>query len=210
MQREREATSGSQIATATHTPDNAGSGADEVNEIRVLKLRGGPILQRRVIWDEEVVDNEHLGRKSSKSTFFELGRFTSSQVDPVADVCVRLLVCCIYHKSRAFGESSSESDSSSSSSSSASDSDDDAPRPPPENDRPRGIGAGGRGMYPRDVDGKGKGKGKGKSSDEDGSESGMGSESDGGAGDGGARQVIPLSPPIHKSITNLLIPPFVH
>jgi protein phosphatase 1 regulatory subunit 11 len=74
MQRERDAISGSQIATATHSPDNAGSGADEhvagssnVNEIGVLKLRGGPIRRQRVVWDEKVVDNEHLGRKSSKS-----------------------------------------------------------------------------------------------------------------------------------------------
>lgn len=43
---------------------------------------------RRVTWTEETVDNEHMGKKSSK-------------------------VCCIYKKKHAlFGESSSESDSS--------------------------------------------------------------------------------------------------
>lgn len=50
-----------------------------------------------VRWTEDVIDNEHLNRKKSK-------------------------VCCIFHKNRAFGESSSES-SSSSSSESESDSD---------------------------------------------------------------------------------------
>eukprot|EP00013_Stygamoeba_regulata_P013888 CAMPEP_0177667248 /NCGR_PEP_ID=MMETSP0447-20121125/22017_1 /TAXON_ID=0 /ORGANISM="Stygamoeba regulata, Strain BSH-02190019" /LENGTH=151 /DNA_ID=CAMNT_0019173457 /DNA_START=121 /DNA_END=576 /DNA_ORIENTATION=- len=39
----------------------------------------------QVHWTNDVVDNEHLGRKSSK-------------------------VCCIYHKPRRFDESSSESD----------------------------------------------------------------------------------------------------
>ncbi|KAI9348683.1 phosphatase inhibitor-domain-containing protein [Obelidium mucronatum] len=44
--------------------------------------------ERRVVWDEKVVDNEWLGRKSSK-------------------------ICCIYHKpKKRFDESSDESDSS--------------------------------------------------------------------------------------------------
>ncbi|SPO22979.1 related to YPI1 - inhibitor of the type I protein phosphatase Glc7p [Ustilago trichophora] len=50
---------------------------------------------RRVVWTEETVDNEGLGRKKSK-------------------------ICCIYHKPKAFDESSDESSSSSSSSSSES------------------------------------------------------------------------------------------
>ncbi|VVT56624.1 uncharacterized protein SAPINGB_P005183 [Magnusiomyces paraingens] len=44
---------------------------------------------RGVRWTEEVVDNEHMNKKKSK-------------------------ICCIFHKQRQFGESSSESDSSSS------------------------------------------------------------------------------------------------
>lgn len=47
---------------------------------------------RRIRWSEDVVDNEGMGKKSSK-------------------------VCCIYHKPRQIGESSSESDSSDSDSS---------------------------------------------------------------------------------------------
>jgi len=51
-----------------------------------------------VTWDENTIDNEGLGRKSSKR-------------------------CCIFHKQRAFGESSSDSDESSNTSSSSSSSD---------------------------------------------------------------------------------------
>ncbi|KAI4257945.1 MAG: hypothetical protein L6R42_005384 [Xanthoria sp. 1 TBL-2021] len=54
---------------------------------------------QRVRWAEDVVDNEGLGRKKSK-------------------------VCCIYHRPREVGESSSESSSSSDSSDSGSGSDD--------------------------------------------------------------------------------------
>lgn len=35
--------------------------------VAVLRLRAGPSRRRRVVWDEGVVDNEGLGRKSSKS-----------------------------------------------------------------------------------------------------------------------------------------------
>ncbi|KAF7508222.1 hypothetical protein GJ744_009519 [Endocarpon pusillum] len=69
-------------------------------EAATLRLRGAhdPAESRRqrrrgpaIRWAEDVVDNEGMGRKSSK-------------------------VCCIYHRPRAVGESSSEEDSSSSSS----------------------------------------------------------------------------------------------
>ena len=49
----------------------------------VLRLQLRP--QSNVSWDADVVDNEGMGRKSSKR-------------------------CCIWHKQRAFGESSTESD----------------------------------------------------------------------------------------------------
>lgn len=43
----------------------------EEAEVGTLRLRGGPRERRRirpsVIWREDVVDNEHMGRKSSKS-----------------------------------------------------------------------------------------------------------------------------------------------
>ncbi|WVQ99559.1 hypothetical protein IAU59_006695 [Kwoniella sp. CBS 9459] len=53
----------------------------------VLKLRGGPLKKQRVVWSEETVDNEGMGKKKSK-------------------------ICCIYHKPRAFDESSSDESSS--------------------------------------------------------------------------------------------------
>ncbi|CEJ59063.1 hypothetical protein PMG11_07699 [Penicillium brasilianum] len=59
-----------------------------------------PSPARRIRWSEDVVDNEGMGKKSSK-------------------------VCCIYHKARPVGESSSESESSSSSSESDSESEAD-------------------------------------------------------------------------------------
>lgn len=55
-----------------------------------LRLRAEPTEQRHIQWAEDVVDNEGMGKKSSK-------------------------VCCIYHKAREFGESSDESSSDSSS-----------------------------------------------------------------------------------------------
>ncbi|RDB29577.1 Type 1 phosphatases regulator YPI1 [Hypsizygus marmoreus] len=57
--------------------------------VGTLRLRGSRSpSQSRVAWDEDVVDNEGCGRKSSK-------------------------VCCIYHKPRKFDESSSEESSDS-------------------------------------------------------------------------------------------------
>ncbi|PFH35090.1 protein phosphatase inhibitor protein [Besnoitia besnoiti] len=52
-----------------------------------------PLAERRVSWDAHTVDNENMHKKKSKK-------------------------CCIFHKQRPFGESSSESDT---------DSDDDKP-----------------------------------------------------------------------------------
>ncbi|KAI0997756.1 hypothetical protein K3495_g10433 [Podosphaera aphanis] len=82
--------------TTTQTTDAPAAVAAQVTP--VLRLRGAApsavVTTRRIQWDESVVDNEGLGRKSSK-------------------------VCCIYHAPRAFGESSDESSSSSSEESSA-------------------------------------------------------------------------------------------
>ena len=49
----------------------------------VLRLRLPPRRKKGVRWAAGTVDNEHLGRKSSKK-------------------------CCVYHKPRAFGESDSD------------------------------------------------------------------------------------------------------
>ncbi|KAF7337024.1 Protein phosphatase inhibitor containing protein [Mycena venus] len=86
---------GSRTITVTNTPTNedASDGAPNDNSqpapVGALHLRGGVRRTRqRVAWDEDVVDNEGCGRKSSK-------------------------ICCIYHKPKNFDESSSEDDSSS-------------------------------------------------------------------------------------------------
>ncbi|KAF9037641.1 phosphatase inhibitor-domain-containing protein [Panaeolus papilionaceus] len=59
-----------------------------VGTIRVKATKKKPGNGQRVAWDEGVVDNEGCGRKKSK-------------------------ICCIYHKPRAFDESSSEESDSS-------------------------------------------------------------------------------------------------
>ncbi|KAI4729137.1 hypothetical protein E4T49_03060 [Aureobasidium sp. EXF-10728] len=74
-----------------------------------LRAEAEPSERRpRIQWAEDVIDNEGMGKKSSK-------------------------VCCIYHKPREAGESSDED--SSSSSSSDSDSEPDTSRAQPANRR---------------------------------------------------------------------------
>jgi len=72
-------TSGSRTILQTNT--NATPSA-------TLRLRAEPEESQRVRWAEDVVDNEGMGKKSSK-------------------------VCCIYHKPHEPGDSDSDSDSSS-------------------------------------------------------------------------------------------------
>ncbi|GJJ71220.1 protein phosphatase 1 regulatory subunit 11 [Entomortierella parvispora] len=64
----------------------------------ILDLTGEPdnTQERRVQWDDNVIDNEHMNKKKSK-------------------------ICCIFKKQREFGESSDESSSDSDSSGSESD-----------------------------------------------------------------------------------------
>lgn len=66
----------------------SGPGQADVVRLRLQEPAEGPsstdhASSRRVRWDEQTVDNEHMGRKKSKC-------------------------CCIYRKPRAFDESSSE------------------------------------------------------------------------------------------------------
>ncbi|KAL7527608.1 hypothetical protein ACHAWF_002246 [Thalassiosira exigua] len=75
---------GTRTATMVLTQQDSGS---VTNEIPVLRLSLRP--RSHVTWEEGVVNNEGLGRKSSKR-------------------------CCIFHKQRAFGESSTESSEDSS------------------------------------------------------------------------------------------------
>lgn len=76
------ATSGSQTMLQTESSGPSIPSA-------TLRLRAEPEPRRRIQWAEDVIDNEGMGKKSSK-------------------------VCCIYHKPHEPGDSDSESDSSSS------------------------------------------------------------------------------------------------
>ncbi|RAL00218.1 PPP1R11/YPI1 family protein [Aspergillus ibericus CBS 121593] len=92
-----EATSSSQVQSTEDHPSNSSA----VLVSTTLRLRAGDGRSTRAIsqdestsrhirWSEDVIDNEGMGKKSSK-------------------------VCCIYHKNRPIGDSSSESESSDSS-----------------------------------------------------------------------------------------------
>jgi protein phosphatase 1 regulatory subunit 11 len=90
------ATTGSRTVTITQDEQQHQTERNEEEEILLLSLRARPSVR----WDDSVVDNEGLGRKNSKR-------------------------CCIFHKERNFGESSTDSsdyeyDSDKSGSSSAS------------------------------------------------------------------------------------------
>ncbi|KAH6610204.1 hypothetical protein Trco_000224 [Trichoderma cornu-damae] len=101
QQQERNAQTPTATQTTTHT-----TRLETVESApRVLRLRGGGNTSngRSVQWAEDVVDNEGLGRKSSK-------------------------VCCIYHRPKGVDESSDESSSGSSSSDSDSDSEPESRR----------------------------------------------------------------------------------
>ncbi|WVR06932.1 hypothetical protein IAU60_003968 [Kwoniella sp. DSM 27419] len=112
----------------------------------VLKLRGGPVKKQRVVWSDETVDNEGMDKKKSK-------------------------ICCIYHKPRAFDESSSDESSDCSSA--------DEAGPSRAKARSKGHHEHGVGHGHRHRDG-------GAAAHEAGQQS-ESSESDGGAGDGRAR-----------------------
>lgn len=142
--------------TPTPTPEAGPSNPDPSNgggppNVRVLRLRGGPNRRQKVVWSEETVDNEGMGKKRSKSPFrLHLRPDMTDESD---------LVCCIYHRPKAYDESSSESSS------------DSEGGKDPEKDERRANG----GMDRREkVEG---GKGEVEES----------SESDGGAGKGNAR-----------------------
>ncbi|KAI5990874.1 phosphatase inhibitor-domain-containing protein [Pisolithus orientalis] len=75
----------------------SGPGESSRTAVGTLRLRGASRRNaQRVMWGEDVVDNEGCGKKKSK-------------------------ICCIFHKQRRFDESSSESESDSDSSCAGSD-----------------------------------------------------------------------------------------
>lgn len=55
--------------------------AQSSNNAGVLRLRGAtsdPTRQRRVLWTQDTVDNEHMGKKSSKSKLCSHGNYTTT------------------------------------------------------------------------------------------------------------------------------------
>ena len=55
--------------TITQTATSSNPRLNLSTQTGTLRLRGEPIQRRRIRWAEDVVDNEHLGRKSSKGKF---------------------------------------------------------------------------------------------------------------------------------------------
>ncbi|KAF9899601.1 hypothetical protein EC991_008541 [Linnemannia zychae] len=92
------ATYGSRTMTLNPTDIEEESADETDHDHGVLSLTGEPSTERRVQWDDDVIDNEHLNKKKSK-------------------------ICCIFKKQKEFGESSDESSSESDSDSSGSESD---------------------------------------------------------------------------------------
>lgn len=71
---DRPAAHGSRTTTVEHTPEvEAGPSrgpSESTPVLGVLKLRGAPLKKQRVVWSEETVDNEGMGKKKSKSEPF--------------------------------------------------------------------------------------------------------------------------------------------
>jgi len=104
--------------TIDQTPaaNDRAEGAGSDSQMGVFRLRGHRLSEanagtgpgtatqrgRRVAWTEDTIDNEGLGKKKSKSMYAVL-----------LACLLTFAVCCIYHKQRAFDESSSESSSDS-------------------------------------------------------------------------------------------------
>lgn len=109
---------GSRTITITVDPTKQDDERDTVEQdsredtVRVLRLKGARKTGPRVAWDDDVVDNEHMGKKKSKST--------SSFSIITFDYLPHFIVCCIYHKPRPFDESSSDESSDSDSDSNSS------------------------------------------------------------------------------------------
>lgn len=64
----------SQTQTITEPPAASTSSAEpstsiNVNVVGTLKLRGRSSKKAKVQWDEEVIDNEFMGKKKSKSKY---------------------------------------------------------------------------------------------------------------------------------------------
>jgi protein phosphatase 1 regulatory subunit 11 len=125
--RQREQTvpanDGSRTVTLDPTAEESSGTESEDDSIGILRLRGDPSARspRQIQWADNVVDNENLGRKKSKSTY--LHSIDNRQLELLQSANILFAVCCIYHRPKMPGDDSSSSDSSSDS---GSDSDSDS------------------------------------------------------------------------------------
>jgi len=97
-------TQASSSATGTVAQTQTTPSTSLISSSATLVLRAEPAQQRHIQWADDVIDNEGMGKKSSK-------------------------VCCIYHKPRAIDDSSSDDSSGDSSSDSDSEPDNSQARP---------------------------------------------------------------------------------
>lgn len=164
----------SSAAHTLSTPTTATTITQTSTPTPVLRLRAiapAPSTRPRIQWADDVVDNEGLGRKSSKGMLY-------GNPFLILCLCIELSqwvrpVCCIYHAPHPVGESSSDSSSDSDSSDSDSDGDNGG-----GDDGKARLGGKGKAERRRDShghrdgvdgcghdhDGEGGGKGKGKAS----------------------------------------------
>lgn len=66
--------------TSTATLTQTQTTPTDTSPQTVLQLRAGPSTERRVVWTEETVDNEGLGKKKSKSESYSLAVLSPSHL----------------------------------------------------------------------------------------------------------------------------------
>lgn len=91
----------SSVTVTVSEPERLEAG-QAINRILVLKLRQ---KQKKITWTDDTVDNEHLGKKSSKSNSMVIKNFFPQLY---LLLLFLLLGCCIFHKKKNFGESDSD------------------------------------------------------------------------------------------------------
>lgn len=105
-----QATRPQETSTPTQTTTEAPPSPSTSTPTAVLRIRGRALHSAKVAWTEEVVDNEFMGKKKSKSPS---PLHPQTATDDRADPPRPSPVCCIYHKPRPFDESSGEESDSS-------------------------------------------------------------------------------------------------
>jgi hypothetical protein len=86
--RQHTAESGSRTLTIPQTrevsdvssPNEPEAGPSRSPTAGVLKLRGGPARRQKVVWSEETVDNEGMGKKKSNSMWHSVHRLITQSV----------------------------------------------------------------------------------------------------------------------------------